>query len=445
MASVPATHYVRSGDCHLAYQAVGDGPVDLLYIGGGWGHLEARWEWPESARMLRRLASFSRLICFDKRGTGLSDRSTELPTLEQQVDDIVAVLDDVGSERAVVFGVADGGCMAVMHAARQPERVEGLVTFATAVRGTPVPGLPGGVPGFAPLLLDRVAKREWGDGSMLPVLAPASVGDQAFATFWARYERMSASPGSVEALVRTWAAIDMTGILPAVHVPTLVLQLADDPLIPRDNGPVLAAGIEGSRYVELPGDGYLLMYDGGDAVIDEVEEFVTGDRQPAVLDRVLSTVVFTDIVGSTERLSVVGDRRWRDMLERHEELVRRECDLHRGRVVDSTGDGVMATFDGPARAVRFAVTLRSRLSEELGVLIRAGVHTGEVELRGDNVVGFAVHLAARICAEAGPGQVAVSSTVRDLTAGSGLVFADRGRCALKGVPEEWQLFEAVGS
>jgi class 3 adenylate cyclase/pimeloyl-ACP methyl ester carboxylesterase len=444
MAGVPPTKYVRSGHCHLAYQVLGDGPVDLVYLGGGWGHLEARWDWPESARMLRRMASFSRLICFDKRGTGLSDRSSELPTLEQQVEDVTAVLDAVGSERAVLFGVADGGCMAVMYAALHPDRVEGLVTFATAVRGVPLPGQPGGVPGFSAMLLDRVSVGQWGDASLLPVLAPRAVEDTAFQGFWSRYERMAASPGAVEALVRVWAGTDMAGILDAVHVPTLVLQLADDHLVPRENGPALAAGIAGSRYVELPGDGYLLLYDGGDAVIDEVEEFVTGERHHVSVDRVLSTVLFTDIVGSTEQLAVVGDRRWRDMLEQHEELVGRECASWGGRLVENTGDGVMATFDGPARAVRCAVSLRERLLEELGVLIRAGVHTGEVELRGDRVVGFAVHLAARVCQQAEPGTVAVSSTVRDLTAGSGLVFADRGRRELKGVPDAWQLFEAVG-
>jgi pimeloyl-ACP methyl ester carboxylesterase len=437
----PETRYAKSGDVSIAYQVVGDGPLDVVFVMGWVSHLDLFWEEPSFARFLTRLASFSRLILFDKRGTGLSDRvpTERLPTLEERMDDVRAVMDAVGSERAALVGVSEGAPMCTLFAATYPERTTALVMlggYARRIRGDDHP--------WAPTVEERHAYveelgRTWGDPVGLDVRMPSLAHDERVRRWWATYLRMSASPGAVAALTRMNMDTDVRHVLPSIRVPTLVVHRRGDRLLPVENARYLAANIPGARYAELPGDDHLPFAGDQDAILDEVEEFLTGVRRGPEPDRVLATVLFTDIVGSTERAVRMGDREWRALLNRHHDLVRRELRSWRGDEIDTAGDGFLATFDGPGRAVRCACAIRDGV-RALGVEIRAGVHTGEVELRGDNVAGIAVHIGARVAALAAPGEVLVSSTVKDLVAGSGIAFEERGAHALKGIPGEWQLF-----
>ncbi|HEU4760332.1 MAG TPA: adenylate/guanylate cyclase domain-containing protein [Dehalococcoidia bacterium] len=432
----PETRYAKSGDVNIAYQVVGDGPLDIVSVPGFISHLEVGWEDPSLARFLRRLASFSRLILFDKRGTGLSDRVSvkELPTLEQRMDDVRAVMDAVGSQRAALLGFSEGGPMSVLFAATYPERTSALVLYGAFSSLTE---LRLSADQLQPFL--NTLERNWGQEGNVEWFAPSRVGDQQFKEWWARHGRAGASPGAAVALTRMNFEIDTRHVLPAVRVPTLVLHRTGDRVVPVERGRKMAGQIPGARYVELPGDDHAPFLGDADALLEEVQEFLTGVRPAPEPDRVLATVLFTDIVGSTQRAAELGDRRWRDLLDSYYGLARRELTHFRGREVKTTGDGFLATFDGPARAIRCGRAVRDG-ARQMGVDTRAGLHTGECEAMGDDVGGIAVHIGARVAAVAGPGEVLVSSTVKDLVAGSGIQFQDRGLHALKGMPEEWRLF-----
>jgi class 3 adenylate cyclase len=439
---VPDTHFARNGDVHLAYQIVGSGPVDLLYVDAWVHHVEAVWDVPDFARLLRRLSSFSRLIHFDRRGTGLSDPVPldRLPDVETQVDDAVAVLDAAGSSQAAVVGANEGTLVAILLAARHPERCRSLVLFATTAKhqhaaGTPMEDMEA--------FMELIRTNQVSGFSGVDVFAPSRAGEERFDRDLARLQRLSVRPGAIGHYVRQSMMSDVAGELPAIRTPTLVLNRTGNRIVSTELSREVASMIPNARHVELPGTDHLIFSEGIDAVADEIEEFVTGARTGADPDRALSTVVFTDIVDSTTVAAELGDRRWRDILDRHNALLRREVERFGGRQVATTGDGIFAAFDGPRNAVRCAIAATEAVAP-LGIRIRAGVHTGEVEVRGDDLGGLAVHIGARIAARANAGEVLVSSTVRELMAGSDLRFEDRGEHRLKGVPGTWRVFAASG-
>jgi len=434
---VPETRYAKSGDVRIAYQVVGSGPLDLVFVPGFVSNLDLMWENPAAVRINTRLSAFSRLIRFDKRGTGLSDRAFGVPTLEDRMDDVRAVMDAVGSERAALLGIFEGGAMSMLFAASYPERTHALALYGAYAH------YPTWV--LSPDKLEssiEVIDRCWGTGAIaLEVFAPGRAADAASRRYWGRFERLSASPSAAIALQRMNSEIDVRHILPSIRVPTLVLHQSRDPRVDVAAGRFLASQISGARYVELPGSDYLPMAGDTDCLTDEIEEFLTGSRPEVEPNRVLATVLFTDIVDSTKRAAELGDRAWRALLDRHDEAVRQEFARFRGREVKTLGDGFLATFDGPARAVRCATSIIKRV-RPLGIEVRSGLHTGEIELQRDDVGGIAVHIAARVAGMAETGEVLVSNTVRDLVAGSGLRFHDRGSHPLKGLPEPLRLFAA---
>lgn len=433
------TRYAKSGDVSIAYQLVGKGPPDLVLVPGWVSNIDVFWEEPTLARFLTRLASFSRLILFDKRGTGLSDRVADMPSLEVRMDDVRAVMDVVGSEFAALFGYSEGGTMCALFAATHPSRTSALIMNGAFARRTWAPDYPWGrTEEQQQAFLDQV-EREWGGPVGIDVRAPSMAQDERFRQWWARLLRASASPAAAATLVRMNAEIDIRQLLPAIQVPTLILHSVNDRVIDMGVARYMAARIPGSKLVELHGTDHLPWGDDSDAILDEIEEFLTGVRRSAEHDRVLATVLFTDIVGATEKAASLGDRRWGDLLDNHNALVRRELARFRGREIDTTGDGFLATFDGPARAVRCACAISDSV-QSLGIEVRAGLHTGECEVMGDNLGGISVHIGARIAALARPGEVLVSTTVKDLVAGSALSFQDRGIHSLKGVPGDWRLF-----
>ena len=438
----PETKYARAGDVHVAYQVMGDGPPDLVLVSTWFSHLEARWDVPGFAHYLRRLASFSRLISFDKRGIGLSDPVPldRLPLLEEWMDDVRTVMDAAGSERAVVMGANEGAMMAAFFAAAHPDRVSALVLANATARPAWAPDNPTGVPAEVIDALVASVDESWGEGITMAAVNPSIAGDDQAIRAWGRFLRLAASPAVAAAVIRMVFELDVRAILPTIGVPTLVISRRDA-LFAAESGRAVAELIPGARFVEVPGADYGLAVGDVDVVVDEVEEFVTGSRPAHDVDRVLATVLFTDIVESTQRAAELGDRDWRALLDAHEELARREVSAHGGLIADFTGDGLLATFDGPARAVRCALMLRDRV-HALGIRIRAGAHTGEIERRGGDVAGIGVHIAARVMALADGDEVLVSRTVKDLVAGSGLRFRDRGTYDLKGVPDAWQVFRA---
>jgi class 3 adenylate cyclase/predicted alpha/beta hydrolase len=435
--------YVQSGSVSIAYSTVGTGPVDVLFLGGFVSHLEIGAEIDEARRFWTRLASFCRLIVFDKRGMGLSDREAGPYTLEDVVDDALAVLDAVDAERVVVFGVSEGGAAATLLAASHPSRVSALVQFGTFPRLIEGADYPGGLSLPALQGLEKLLVEEWGDPRSLDLWAPSIAHDPEMRRWWGRMLRSGLSRGSLHNIEQMYEGVDVRPVLPSVKVPTLILYRADDRLIPPALSRAMATGIPGARVVALPGEDHLYLAGDQDAMLDEVEEFVTGRPVTPVTERVLATVVFCDVVGSTQHAARLGDRRWRSLLTEHHRITEREVVRYRGRLVQTVGDGSLSTFDGPARAVRAAQVILAA-SAPLGLQIRAGVHTGEIELSGPNIVGLAVHLAARVEAAAEPGEVLVSSTVKDLVVGSGLEFASRGQHVLKGVPGSWHLYAVCG-
>ncbi len=438
----PDIRYARNGDVSIAYQVTGDGPFDLVFVSGFVSHQEVMWDEPSAARIADRLGSFARLIRYDKRDQGLSDRLGRPPTLEESMDDLRAVMDAAGSERAALFGASEGGPMCQLFAATFPERVTALALYGTYARMVEGDGYDIGI---ASALLDGMSKimvAEWGGPVALGMFAPSVAKDERFREYWGRLLRSASSPKSAVALMDLYRQIDTRSALSSISAPTLVMHRSGDRAAPVAWGRYLAEAIPGARYVELEGDDHLPMVN-PDEILDEVEEFFTGTRIDREPDRVLATVMFTDIVSSTERAAQLGDRRWRDLIESHDALVRRQLERHRGRAVKTLGDGFLATFDGPARGIRCAQAIREGV-RALGVEIRAGLHTGELEVMGDDVGGMAVNIGARVGAKAEPGEVLVSSTVTDLVVGSGLEFTERGTHVLKGVPGEWRLYAVAG-
>ncbi|HZQ49430.1 MAG TPA: adenylate/guanylate cyclase domain-containing protein [Candidatus Dormibacteraeota bacterium] len=440
MGRRPTTQYAQSGDYSIAYQVVGEGPLDLVYVPGFVSHVEAAWDDPDYARFLERLASFSRLILFDKRGTGLSDRVPVklLPTLEERMDDVRAVMDAVRSERAALFGVSEGGPMSMLFATTYPERVSALVLYGTYAKRVRTDDYP-----WAPTLeeharrLDAVATA-WGGPVDVEHWAPSVAGEERFRRWWGQFLRLGASPSAARAVLEMTLEIDVRGILPAIRVPTLVLHRAGDRRIEVGGSRYLAEQIPNAKYVELEGVDHLVWVGDADMVADEIGEFLTGTRHTAEPNRLLATVLFTDMVESTSRAVELGDARWRALISDHDRLVRGELARFRGREIDRRGDGFLAIFDGPARAIRCALSI-VELVHELGIQVRVGLHTGELDLLESGIAGIGVHTGARVMSLAGPDEVLVTSTVRDLVAGSGLSFSDRGLHELKGVPGSWRI------
>lgn len=442
---MPETRYARSGDVSIAYQVLGSGPRDLVYVPGWVSNLEVMWEDPTLARFLRRLASFSRLIMFDKRGTGLSDPVPldELPMLEVRMDDVRAVMDAVGSERAALFGHSEGGNLCILFAATYPERTEAMIltgSYAKRIYSDDYP--------WAPTWEKRSREieetaRSWPDSMPVELFAPSRVADQAFREWLRRYSRLSASPRAAAALMTMNSQIDVTPLLRAIRVPTLLLYRVDDLDVRVEEGRYIASQIPGARLVELPGADHFFWAGDTEALLAEIEEFLTGHRPALTADRVLATVLFTDIVSSTETAAALGDRVWADRLERHNAIVRSEVTRWRGREVNTTGDGFVVAFDGPARAINCGWAIADAV-RSLGIQVRCGLHTGEVEMIGSDVAGVAVHIAARIAGEAAPGEVVVSRTVKDLVAGGSIRFRSRGMHELKGIEEKWELFGVEG-
>ena len=444
MVTKPQTRYAKSGQISIAYQVFGSGPLDLVYVPGWITHLEFTWEEPSYARFLRRLGSFARVIMFDKRGTGLSDRDAGLPSLEERMDDVRAVMDTVGIERAAILGASEGGNMSVLFAATYPERVTALVLCGCFAKRIWSPDYP-----WAPTPEERqkwfdLLEQGWGGVVDLETLAPSRSHDPAFADWWATFLRMGASPSAALSLAHANTQIDVRHVLPAIRVPTLVLHCRNDRDVKFAEGEYIASQIPGARFVALAGEDHFVWIGDQEELLDEVEEFLTGARGESDIDRVLKTILFTDIVGSTRHAAEVGDRDWHDVLDRHHAAVRAELARFRGEEINTAGDGFVSSFDGPARAIRCAMAIREAI-RAIGIEIRAGIHTGECHVDGRTLSGIALHIGARVCALGGAGDVLVSGTVKDLVAGAGLAFVERGRHALKGVPGEWAIFGVVGA
>jgi class 3 adenylate cyclase len=435
--------YARSGEASIAYRAWGEGPIDLVIIGGFVGHLEIMFESPVARHFFGRLAGFSRVIYFDKRGMGLSDRDAGAYTIENVTSDALAVMDAAGSKQAAFLGISEGGPAAVMIAAGHPDRVSSLILYGTYPRLAATDDFPEGVPADVMNVGWRRMRETWGDEGSLKVWGPSDAGDPEFSAWWGRMLRSGASPGVIETLGSMYSQLDVRPLLGSVQAPTLVLHREDDRLVPRELAVVLATGILNAELVELPGRDHLFLAGDSDAIVDRIEEFLTGSPPAPDPERVLATVLFTDLVNSTETAAKLGDRDWRSLLERFEHLSRRELDGYGGELVKTTGDGLLATFDGPARAIRCARAMIER-ARGLGVKIRAGIHTGEIERRPDDVAGIAVHIASRVEGLAEPGEVATTGTVADLVVGSGLRFRDVGSKVLKGVPGKWSIRVVTG-
>jgi class 3 adenylate cyclase len=429
------TQYAKNGDIHVAYQVFGEGEVDLVFVPGFISQIENSWDEPGLAGWLRRLGSFSRVIMFDKQGTGLSDRGGELPGMDERMDNIRAVMDAQGVERAAIFGISEGGSLATLFAATHPDRSRALILYGAFAR----------FKSWLPTqeALDRLIlyiDNDWGSGQSLPMFAPSRKDDLPFQHWWGKFERLGASPGAAKALMRMNSQIDTSDILASVNVPTLVIHRKDDVAVNVEGGRFLAERIPDAKYVELSGVDHLpWVGENTNQILDEMAKFLTGEWRPVEADRILATVLFTDIVDSTRHAAELGDQQWREMLDRHNTMMHKNIVRFRGRAIKSTGDGFLATFDGPARAIRCA-SAASEAAREIGIEIRAGLHTGEIELIGDDIGGIAVHIASRVLGQAGANKVWVSRTVKDLVVGSGFDFKDEGTYKLKGVPGEWHLF-----
>jgi pimeloyl-ACP methyl ester carboxylesterase len=442
---MPEIRYARNGDVHLAFQVWGDGSRDLVLVPGFISHLEVNWSHPAPARYLERLGSFARVISFDRRGTGLSDPVTvrDAPDLDTRMSDIGTVMDAAGSERAVLFGVSEGAPASILFAATHPERTAALVLYGAMARSTYSADHPWlrTADDFnesgAELLLPT-----WGQGGTVDISSPSRADDPDVVAWYARLERSGISPGMLASVAAMFYDTDVRAVLPAIAVPTLVLHKRGDRLVNVRSGRYLAEHIPNAKYVELDGINHTIFFEDADEILDRVEEFVTGARRARTPERRLATVLFSDIVGSTERASDIGDARWRQLLERHDALVRTQLQQGDGREIKTLGDGFLATFDGPAQAIQCAIAIRDATAT-LDLPVRIGLHCGEIETMGDDIGGIAVHIAARVGALAGPGDVFVSRTVKDLVAGSGISFESRGTHQLKGVPDEWEILAVV--
>jgi pimeloyl-ACP methyl ester carboxylesterase len=436
----PKTKYAKSGDVSIAYQVIGDGPIDLIYVPAFISHADLEWEEPDYAEWMTRLSGFCRLILFDKRGTGLSDRDVGDSTLEERMDDLRAVLDAVGSRQCTIIGNCEGGALAILFAATFPERVSRLVLFAATYCVVDDPAFPASLEQRRKYVksIDYI-RSHWGEGHMLHQHAPSKRLTTEMVERMGKWERAAASPRAAINYLQWQLEMDVRPVAKNLRVPTLVMHCVGDRIVPVASSRWLAANVPGARYLELPGDFHWPWFDPSSTVSGAIEEFVTGERTDVDVDRILATVLFTDIVESTERAAAEGDHQWRNLLLRHHAAVRRELARYRGREIDTAGDGFLAAFDRPARAIRCATAIRDAV-KAFGIEIRAGVHTGECQRTGDKLTGIAVHTGARVLSCARPSEVWVSGTVRDLVAGSGLQFRDCGPRVLKGIPGEWRLF-----
>ena len=434
----PVTQYAKSGDIHIAYQVFGNGPIDLVLVPGFVSHIENYWDEPSFARWLKRLAAFSRVVMFDKRGTGLSDHVSDLPSMDERMDDVRAVLDAVGIEKAVVFGISEGGPLSTLFAGSHPERCSSLVLYGTFAHFS------SWFPTSEELeSLFIYIDNDWGSGASLPMFAPSLKDDLSFQNWWGRFERLGANPSAAIKLMKMNSQIDITEILPSIRVPTLVIHRTDDVTIDVEGGRLLGQRIKNAKYVELPGIDHLPFVGyNADQIVNEIEEFLTGSKKIDYTDRVLSTVLFTDIVNSTSKAETMGDRRWLDLLKKHDTAVRKEINRFRGKEVKSLGDGFLATFDGPARAIKCAFEI-DKVVKPLGIEVRMGLHTGEVEFTQGDVLGIAVNISSRIAGLAGSGEVLVSRTIKDLVAGSGIQFQERGPHHLQGLTDKMDLYLAT--
>jgi class 3 adenylate cyclase len=438
----PIARYAKSGDLNIAYVVEGDSPLDLVWIPPWISQVEYLWAEESLSRVMGRLTTFSRVITFDRRGSGLSDPLSGAPTLEEQIDDVIAVMDAAGSERAAIAGTLEGGPMAALFAATHPDRVSALVLYATFARATWAPGYEWAwTAEERQLHMDQAVER-WGEGLVAGSVAPSLMENADFMEWAGRLERLAASPSTIKRIFDLIGEFDVRDILPSIRVPTLVLHRRGDSFINLEHSRFMAERIPDARLVELEGGDNMFSIGDTDGLLGEIEEFLTGERHQLESDRMLATVLFTDICGSTERAAQLGDRSWRYMLERHDALFRRALERHRGREVKHTGDGFLATFDGPARAIRCAADLTDSVGS-IGIQVRAGLHTGELEVMDGDLSGLAVHIAARVMDRAGPSEVLVSSTVKDLVVGSGIEFEERGEHELRGVPGEWRLFSVT--
>jgi pimeloyl-ACP methyl ester carboxylesterase/class 3 adenylate cyclase len=438
----PRTRYARSGDAHIAYQVFGDGELDLVVVPGFVSNIEFYWQVPGIRRIMERMASYARVVLFDKRGTGLSDPVADVPPLEQRMDDMQAVMDAAGVERAALYGISEGGPASLLFAATYPDRVSALVIYGSTPRFSAAEDFPWGASAEELEAMIEEAERDWGEGALLGYFAPSSADDEMIQEVWGHFLRAGASPAMGIRVLRSWHEFDIRDILPSIHVPTLVIHRKGDRICPVEGARLMADLIEGARYVELDEPDHLPFLGDVDRIGDEVEEFLTGTRRARPADRILATVMFTDIVDSTRRASHLGDRRWGELRARHDEITRRQLERFRGKEVKTLGDGFLATFDGPARAVECACAIRDGV-QTLGIEVRAGLHTGECELENGDISGMAVNIGARVGALAQPGEVLVSRTVKDLTVGADLAFEERGEHSLKGVQGGWALFAVV--
>lgn len=432
--AVPKTLYALSGDVNIAYQTIGSGPVDIVVVPGIMSHVEFLHELPGYSAFLRRLSTFARVVTFDKRGQGLSDRVPGAPSLEQRMDDVRAVMDSIGSTETSLFGISEGCAMSVLFAATYPERTSKLMLFGGYRRRSDL----GDGEERATLL-----SKQWGTGAMINRVGPSLATNPDAVAQFAKYERLSASPGAIKQFALLNASIDVSSVLPSVRVPTLVLHRQGDVQVPVEHGHDLATHIPGARLIKYPGKDHTPYFGDCGELLGDIEEFITGHRDgaPDEGDRVLATVLFTDIADSTRRVAENGDRTWRKLLDSHDELASQMVLKHRGNLIKSTGDGILATFDGPARAVRCALALGAAV-KQIGLVIRAGLHTGEIEVRGRDIGGITVHAASRVMSHSQPNEVLVSRVVTDLVAGTGLTFSERGSHELKGLPGRWDLFAA---
>jgi class 3 adenylate cyclase len=428
------TRYAKNGDIHVAYQVFGEGDVDLVFVPGFISHIENYWDEPNLAQWLRRLGSFSRTILFDKQGTGLSDRVSKLPGLDVRMDDVCSVMDAEGIEKAAIFGISEGGSLATLYAASHPDRSRALILCGAFAQFTSWIPTQEAMENFF-----QYIDSDWGRGESLQMFAPTMEDDPAFKQWWGKFERLGGSPGAVKTLILMNSRIDIADILPSVNVPSLVIHRRDDIAVDVEAGRLFAELMPNAKYIELSGVDHIpWVGENSNQILDEMSIFLTGDWPPMETERILTTVLFTDIVESTKRVVGMGDQRWRNLLERHHDIVREELKRFRGQEIDTAGDGFFAIFDGPARAIHCACAIREAV-RSLGISIRAGLHTGECEVSAGKVSGIAVHIGSRVMGQAGPGEVLVSSTVKDLVAGSGLRFIDRDVITLKGVPGERRL------
>ncbi|MCA6119940.1 adenylate/guanylate cyclase domain-containing protein [Bradyrhizobium sp. WSM 1738] len=439
--AMPETRYALSGDVNIAYQTLGDGPVDIIGVPGLCSHIEFAHEFAGYTTFLRRLSKFARVVTFDKRGQGLSDRIAGAPSLEQRMDDMRAIMDEIGSKRTILMGHSEGCPMSILFAATYPERVSHLILFGGFANAADL--VPPGVTQekVEAYLTQRV--RSWGNGDLMKTVMPSQAQDQNAVALMGKFERLASSPGALKTIQLLNSQIDVTSILPTVQVPTLVLHRKSDAVVPVALGRKLAKQIPNAKYIEYPGGDHAFWTGDTDTLLGDIEEFITGHRDgdTVELERILATVMFTDIVDSTRRAAEMGDQRWRALLDHHDQLAQRLISKHRGSLVKSTGDGVLAIFDGPGRAIRCALAF-SAAAQQIGLPLRAGLHTGEIELRGEDIGGIAVHAAARVLAQSAANEVLVSRVVTDLVAGAGLKFGTRGSYELKGLPGRWELFAA---